>query len=553
MSSSCRHVIRLLSNGRTIDVVNSLGGKREALSTATDGVMKWYSCGPTVYDDAHLGHGRAYVSFDIIRRLLQTRTGINIEYALGMTDVDDKIINRAKEKQQDALKLARFYEQRFFHDMSALNVLYPTHVLRVTEHVDDIQALIERLESSGMAYVPEDSNSVYFSVQSRGSRYAQLDPSRNMSTVGDGDRNISGEGESSEKQDQRDFALWKSKQPEEEGEDVNWDSKWGKGRPGWHIECSAMAIRTLGDHLDLHTGGIDLRFPHHTNELATAEAFLDLPGHCCEGHCCDRWSHTWLHAGHLHISGLKMSKSLKNFITIRSFLQDRDADTDDAGDERISGCASVFRLFCLANRYSSPVELNYDRIVEARAILKRINTFIGRDISTYFYDKPSAPTSTMSMKATHCPVAANIYAALYALDNDIDTAVGNNFDTPSLLRSILKCMDTANTTFRSSESSNPNQPVSFQALMAFEEARQRLMVIFDQLGFDFQSSSVSSSAQLKDVIHTLVNFRHGVRSAAKQKDISAIFQLCDKLRDTARQELGINIMDSKNSSSWTET
>jgi cysteinyl-tRNA synthetase len=301
-----------------------------------------------VYADAHLGHARAYVSLDIMRRVVTGLCRTPVRYALGITDVDDKILARAAEVGVHPRALAKRFERRFFADMRTLNVLPPSDVLRVTEHVEDVVEFVARAVDAGSAYVV-DSGDVYFSVPSAGKRYGQLDPSRYDANPSDGDGGA--------KRDARDFALWKRSLSN--GETLAWDSPWGRGRPGWHVECSAMATAALGPRLDVHTGGIDLRFPHHTNELATAEAVL-----CCGASGPeDRWVNTWLHAGHLCMSGHKMSKSVKNFVTIRDFLAGG-ADPD------------AFRMFCLLHHYAAPVDYSTDRLSEASALLARIRRFV---------------------------------------------------------------------------------------------------------------------------------------------------------------------------------
>ncbi|CAN8068904.1 unnamed protein product, partial [Agarophyton chilense] len=359
-----RPIVRTVHGNRPIFVRNSLlhNGRKEALSCVNTKEFKWYACGPTVYDDAHLGHARSYVSFDIMRRILTHFAGLRIIFAMGVTDIDDKILDRANERGQCPREFARHFETRFFEDMRSLNVLPPTKVLRVTEHVRELQHHIADLINSKSAYKTK-SGDVYFSVESSGDRYGQLDPSRLISNRKENDvLNQRKDG----KKDQRDFALWKASEGIVDDKSW-WDSAWGPGRPGWHVECSAMAMSTLGDYLDLHSGGVDLRFPHHTNELATAEARLQSRMQSNEAQEIPRWSHTWLHGGHLHINGRKMSKSLKNFVSVREFLKD-------------GGSSDAFRTFCLLHRYSSPVEYSEERLADAQAHARRVKSFLDREV-----------------------------------------------------------------------------------------------------------------------------------------------------------------------------
>ncbi|XP_030712603.1 probable cysteine--tRNA ligase, mitochondrial isoform X3 [Globicephala melas] len=299
-----------------VTVYNSLTRRKDPLIVSGADTASWYSCGPTVYDHAHLGHACSYVRFDIIRRILTRVFGCNIIMVMGITDVDDKIIKRANEMNVSPASLANLYEEDFKQDMAALKVLPPTVYLRVTENIPQIIAFIERIIANGHAYATPKGN-VYFDLQSRGDRYGKL--------VGVAPAPV-GETDHSDKRHASDFALWKAAKPRE----PSWASPWGDGRPGWHIECSTIASLVFGSRLDIHSGGIDLAFPHHENEIAQCEVF----------HQCQQWGNYFLHSGHLHVKGKeeKMSKSLKNYITIKDFLSTASPD--------------VFRLFCLRSSYS---------------------------------------------------------------------------------------------------------------------------------------------------------------------------------------------------------
>jgi cysteinyl-tRNA synthetase len=228
-------------------------------------ILKWYSCGPTVYDSSHLGHARSYVCTDIIRRIFQSYFNIPVDFALGITDIDDKIIDKSRNistasnsAMNRMLEVARKYEDDFFDDMDKLNVLRPNAVLRVTDHIDEIINYIKGIESAGCAYIAEDG--VYFDITTFTSQhnhvYGKLDCA--IPPITEEQQTKSG------KRSPRDFALWKFSKPDE----PQWSSPWGLGRPGWHIECSAMTNSYFGQTFDIHSGGVDLKFPHHTNEIA---------------------------------------------------------------------------------------------------------------------------------------------------------------------------------------------------------------------------------------------------------------------------------------------
>jgi cysteinyl-tRNA synthetase len=275
------------------------------------------------------------VCFDVIRRILTNHFHVALHYAMGVTDIDDKIINRAKADSVLPQEISKLYEQRFFEDMSALGVLEPHARLRVSEHVPHIVSYIQTIIDRGHAYATESG--VYFDVAAFGSQHYgafknQLDEdSREPDPETD-------------KKSRKDFALWKcTPQTKLEAGDC-WESPWGLGRPGWHIECSVLTHQHFGPQLDIHSGGRDLAFPHHCNEIAQCESHRGNPG--------GGWGDLWMHTGHVYIKGRKMSKSLKNFISIRELLK-QGVHRDD------------IRLFCLMYHYRSDVHFSQDRIDEA--------------------------------------------------------------------------------------------------------------------------------------------------------------------------------------------
>ena len=345
------HMRNSLVNGNESIDLNNFQGR----------TLTWYSCGPTVYDDSHLGHARTYICTDIIRRILQHFFKLDVHYAMGVTDVDDKIIQRAREdgciggvSPADVVRVARTHEESFMADMDALNVLRPDSILRVTEHMDDIVLYVEKLVRDGKAY--ESADGVYFDTAQLGDTYGKFGvKAGGPGTADDFDLNVDADHEEpfSGKRHWRDFALWKKAK---DGE-PSWGSPWGPGRPGWHIECSAMTHATFGSSLDVHSGGIDLKFPHHTNEIAQCEA------HGC---CDDDWVKHWIHTGHLYIKGSKMSKSLKNFVSIQEFLRGN-----------LSPRPAVdLRLFFLSHKYHSSLHFSPDRVHEAGALRQKLCTFL---------------------------------------------------------------------------------------------------------------------------------------------------------------------------------
>ncbi|XP_073205950.1 probable cysteine--tRNA ligase, mitochondrial isoform X2 [Lepidochelys kempii] len=295
-----RKWIRPTGRDTGIQTYNSLSRSREPLILANAGVATWYSCGPTVYDHAHLGHACSYVRFDIIRRIITKVFGNEVVMVMGITDIDDKIIKRANEMNISPLALARVYEEGFKQDMAALKVLPPTVYMRVTENIPQIISFIERIMASGHAYATSKGD-VYFDVKSRGDRYGKL-----ASVYTD----VQEEMVDSDKRHVKDFALWKAAKPQE----LYWASPWGKGRPGWHIECSTISSTVFGSQLDIHTGGIDLAFPHHENEIAQCEVY----------HQCEQWGNYFLHSA-IEFGDDSMNDAKNLLQAISSFISDANA------------------------------------------------------------------------------------------------------------------------------------------------------------------------------------------------------------------------------------
>jgi len=302
---------------------DTLSDSFKSIASLDEKGIAWYTCGPTTYAPAHLGHARTYVCLDIVRRILEHTLSLSGKPAplffMNITDVDDKILAAAKEAGESPLALARRYEHEFWQEMDALGCLRPHVVTRVTEHVQsDLVPYIERLVENGMAYTAE--NGLYFDVRAFEAKMGHLTKYGKLAPPSSATDffllNESSPSVDNIKKDPRDFVLWKNRKV---GEGIFWESPWGEGRPGWHIECSAMIEYVQKKFQDSHTfhvhaGGVDLSFPHHTNEIAQSEAY-----HSDE--CSHEWIPHWVHTGHLYIQDLKMSKSLKNFITIKELLE----------------------------------------------------------------------------------------------------------------------------------------------------------------------------------------------------------------------------------------
>jgi len=322
----------------TLKVYNTLTKKEEEFKPIEDRKVKMYVCGVTVYDDIHMGHARSMIVFDMISRYLRHQ-GYQVTHVTNFTDVDDKIINRANELGMDPLELSRNYIEEYFRDAKAVGVkkadLYP----KASENIPQIIGMIKRIMDNGMAY--QSQGSVYFAVD-KVEDYGKLSGQRREDMVAGARIEVD-----ESKRNPMDFALWKAAKPGE----IFWDSPWGPGRPGWHIECSAMVTEYLGDTIDIHGGGNDLIFPHHENEILQSEAATGRP-----------LANYWLHNGMLQVQETKMSKSLKNFFTVKDVLKDFTKEE--------------VRFFVLNTHYRGPLSYSEDALKEAAASLKRLhNTY----------------------------------------------------------------------------------------------------------------------------------------------------------------------------------
>ena len=314
-------------------IFNTLSGKKEAFKPIDENSVRMYICGMTVYDDTHIGHARTFLSFDLIVRYLRN-IGFKVTYVRNITDVDDKIISRAKELNLDPTDLVQKYINSMQEDFESLGMINPDLEPRATENINSIISLIETLIDKGHAY--EGDSDVYFSVESFKS-YGKLS-GRNLEDMLAGARvDID-----VDKKNPSDFVLWKK-----DTEGIKWDSPWGLGRPGWHIECSAMSIDALGETFDIHGGGSDLKFPHHENEIAQSE--------CVTG---KDFAKIWMHTGSLRIDKEKMSKSLGNFVTVKESLKNHSPE--------------VLRLFLISSHYRSPLNYSDESIEEAKSSLDRL-------------------------------------------------------------------------------------------------------------------------------------------------------------------------------------
>lgn len=320
-----------------MQIYNTMSRSKEELVPQTPGIITMYACGPTVYNFFHIGNARPFIVFDTMRRYLEY-IGYQVTYVQNFTDIDDKMIRRANEEGISVKELAERFIAEYYKDADSLGVRRATVNPRATEHIGEIVGIVETLVKKGHAY-PTPSGDVYFSVRSFPG-YGKLS-GQPVEALESGARIDPSE----EKRDPLDFALWKAEKPGE----PSWDSPWGKGRPGWHIECSAMSMSLLGKTFDIHAGGQDLIFPHHENEIAQSEAATGQP-----------FARYWMHNGYININNQKMSKSLNNFFTVRDIAEKFDLE--------------AVRLFLLSAQYRNPVNFSAELLEQATSGLERLRT-----------------------------------------------------------------------------------------------------------------------------------------------------------------------------------
>jgi cysteinyl-tRNA synthetase len=326
----------------SLTLYNTLTRKKESFNPIEAGKVRMYCCGVTVYDYCHLGHARSYIVWDIIRRYLAWR-GYDVRYVQNFTDIDDKILKRARAEGSTMEAVSEQFIAAYFEDMARLNILEADEYPRATHTLDGIQRLIHELEQKGMAYAAQGD--VYYAVR-QFEGYGKLSGRKLEDMQAGASGRVTEDPEAAKKKDPFDFALWKAAKPDEPA----WESPWGSGRPGWHIECSAMVRDRLGDQIDIHVGGADLMFPHHENEIAQSEAVT--------GKSLSRY---WLHNGMVNVDGEKMSKSLGNFTTIRQLL---DEPLEVLGGDRFDPMA--LRVFVLQAQYRKPIDFTGESISAAQ-------------------------------------------------------------------------------------------------------------------------------------------------------------------------------------------
>jgi cysteinyl-tRNA synthetase len=468
--------------------------------------INWYCCGPTIYNDSHLGHARTYIIFDSIKKYLKYQN-CDINYGMNITDIDDKIVNKVYEKynkmeNKESTNIKNVYnefikvqEKSFWDDMQSLNVEKPDNIIRVSDVIPDIIKFIKKLIDDKYAYV--SNGSVYFSMDDYLVKFNTI-----MSNLSENDLSLKNNF-NIEKKNTRDFALWKS----EKETDISWNSPWGFGRPGWHIECSVMMDKMFGKQIDIHSGGIDLKFPHHHNEYIQTTAYNNE----------ENLIKCFLHSGHLHVDNQKMSQSLGNFITIKQFLKNYDSNT--------------LRILFLMTNWTEPFDLTEESIITAKSYFGNLNTFINNlkyyeQVLSNTYDEKYNDTKYQEFKR-------RIYANL-----------DNNFKSFEVFKIIYELINQVNKDF------NEKKLILNQIL----EINNIIKLISYVFGLTFENKNNNNEDTYK-YIESIISIRNEIRDIAKlEKDKQTklkLFNISDKIRDKILPNLGIKLEDTNGIDKWT--
>ncbi len=462
-----------------IKVYNTLNKKKEEFIPLTPGEVKMYVCGPTVYNFFHIGNGRTFIVFDTIRRYFEYR-GFKVDFVQNFTDIDDKMIKKANEEGTTVKKIGDTYIKEYYKDADALNIERATVNPRATEFIGEIIKFVKGLIDKGYAY--EVDGDVYFSTK-KFEGYGKLS-GQNIEDLQSGARISVDE----RKKDPMDFAIWKAQKPGEPA----WNSPWGMGRPGWHIECSCMAKKLLGETIDIHAGGSDLKFPHHENEIAQSEALTGEP-----------FARYWLHSAFVNVNNEKMSKSLNNFFTAREILERYDAD--------------VIRFLMLSAHYRQQLNFSEDLLESAKASVERIYNAIGN--LENLIDEVSR--EEMNEEEKSYLESLNKYKERYIekMDDDFNTA-----DAITAIFDLIKDTNT-NITIDSSK-----------------ELAKKSLDLIRELGEPLGMFQKSTKGNLEEEIEALIDKR---QQARKDRD----FALADKIRDELKDR-GIVLEDTPQGVRW---
>lgn len=471
-----------------IKIYNTLTRQKEVLEPIEPGKVRMYMCGPTVYDYFHIGNSRPFILFDIFRRYLKYR-GFEVKFVTNLTDVDDKIIKKASEENVSTDVVAEKYSTAFFEDTKRLGIQEADAYPKATENISDIIQLIEKLVQNGVAY-PVDGDVFYSVTKFLG--YGKLS-GKNIDELESGARvEID-----PRKENPLDFALWKAAKPGE----PYWDSPWGKGRPGWHIECSVMSMKHLGESFDIHAGGVDLVFPHHENEIAQSEGATGKP-----------FVKYWMHNGFLNIEGEKMSKSLGNFFTAREIMEKYHP--------------AVIRMFFLLKHYRSPINFSEERILEAQSALERIITTLENIDSVLAEHKVQDSENSPSLPES-----------IDDLKNEFINEMDDDFNTAGAISKIFDLVKEANLILASSQ-------LPRHDILSLKRIKQVIQELDSFLGILYFKETMESSIKEDALINILIDVRSKLRT-------EKLWSLADLIRDKL-DEVGVELKDNPNRTTWSK-
>lgn len=488
-----------------IRVYNTLTGKKDEFVPVEAGKVSMYSCGPTVYDYFHIGNARAFVVPDLIRKYFQHK-GYEVTYVQNITDIEDKIIKRASDRGIKPEDIVNEFTKAFFDDRELLGVTPPDYQPRATEYVNEIIEMVKILVDKGFAYVSE--NDVYYDV-SKFSGYGKLSKQTIEDLVA-GARVDVGDI----KDDPLDFALWKAAKPGE----PSWESPWGNGRPGWHIECSAMSRKLLGDTFDMHCGGIDLKFPHHENEIAQTEGVTGV-----------QFVNYWVHNGFVNINGQRMGKSLGNFKTIRDIVKHYPG--------------KVIRYFLISTHYRKPINFSDEEMEMCQKALNRIEMTIYNTMCAFGLVKEDicAIASKDKPKDEHLQKA--LFDAVLAFEEHMDDDF-NSAGALGVIHELLPVINTYATASQKNDESKENAAlavsilVNLCSILGFMDNEKSVGAILDSK----HKATGSDSDIVASLMDILIDIRKEIRSAK-------MWALSDKIRDELK-EVGILVEDTKEGARW---
>jgi len=475
-----------------LKVYNTLTRKKEEFKPIEDKKVRMYVCGLTVQNYSHLGHVRGAINYDVIRRYLEFK-GYDVTYISNFTDINEKIIARAELEEMKPMALAYKYEQAFLEDIEALNIKKADHYCKATDNIDQIQKMVQTLIDKGYAYIADGN--VYFSVEEF-EDYGKLS-GRDLEQMIAGTRKKI----ESDKKNPLDFALWKNV---EDPEVIAWDSPWGRGWPGWHIECSAMSIKKLGSSFDIHGGGTDLIFPHHENEIAQSEAYSGVKP----------FAKYWMHNGTVNLSGDKMSKSLGNFYTTRKLLEKYSADQ--------------LRYFILTKHYRSPIEFSDEEIENSnKSLEKLVNT--KNSLKNILKQSPTDSDKKQTYQLLEF-IKGKEEKYFAAMDDDFNSAqaIGILHEMATEINKVVN---------------NSELKLNSKLLEDLKEIYKTFNELFEIFGLTLESSSSSLSS---DRYSELVEYVLELRKEARANEN---WELADKIRDDLNK-LGIKVHDTPRGTEW---